>query len=160
MGRVLCFRAVLTNENGDEATSLLPKDGPDLAILVYLLSECSDGDVLHTSGNLREKYAQKTASDASIWKDKKIIQKYSTALEIAHSNYILLTSEGTLALGPPNTRVGDQTSIISGGLCPYILRRNTKTQHLERAAFDLVEDCVLDRTPPREPEELETVFLV
>ncbi|RKK71415.1 hypothetical protein BFJ69_g10986 [Fusarium oxysporum] len=96
----------------------------------------------------------------SIWKDKKIIQKYSTALEIAHSNYILLTSEGTLALGPPNTRVGDQTSIISGGLCPYILRRNTKTQHLERAAFDLVEDCVLDRTPPREPEELETVFLV
>jgi hypothetical protein len=71
-----------------------------------------------------------------------------------------LTSEGTLALGPPNTRVGDQTSIISGGLCPYILRRNTKTQHLERAAFDLVEDCVLDRTPPREPEELETVFLV
>jgi hypothetical protein len=64
MGRVLCFGAVLTNENGDEATSLLPKDGPDLAILVYLLSECSDGDVLHTSGNLREKYAQKTSSDA------------------------------------------------------------------------------------------------
>ncbi|KAH7155142.1 heterokaryon incompatibility protein-domain-containing protein [Dactylonectria estremocensis] len=63
-------------------------------------------------------------SSSEAWQDNKIQQAYNTALQTGPGQCLLLTREGTLALGPPQTEVGDRIYILTGGLCPYILRRD------------------------------------
>ncbi|KAM0426903.1 hypothetical protein ACHAPT_007801 [Fusarium lateritium] len=188
IGRVLCFGAVV-EESGD-ARRLEGYDDPDLAILVYLLTCSSSGEQLLDSEDWKEWYRQKMLlelrspctvcqstthpcsecerqaeakpipSPDEAWKDPNIIQMHKTALQTAPGNCILMTRDGTFALGPPQSQVGDRISILSGGLCPYVLRRNTNPQHLGYLAFQLIGDCFLDKTPTWNTEKLETVALV
>ncbi|KAF4979860.1 hypothetical protein FZEAL_4026 [Fusarium zealandicum] len=94
------------------------------------------------------------------WQDPRIIQKHRTALQTAPGNCILMTRDGYLALGPPQTKVRDRISIISGGLCPYILRHDKNPKYIENVTFQLIGDCFLDKAPKWDPVKLETVALV
>ncbi|KAF4966280.1 hypothetical protein FSARC_6013 [Fusarium sarcochroum] len=176
-------------EGGGAFRRLEPYDDPDLAILTYKLSGYSD-EVLGKSIGFQDRYREKclfklmaecsvcqstseTCSECkaqaeakpiptadALWKDGTLNCKHATAQETAPGNCILLTSEGTIALGPPSSRFNDRISIISGGLCPYVLRRDTNPQYLGHVAFQLVGDCYLDKTPLWDPEKFETVALV
>ncbi|KAM5351814.1 hypothetical protein ACJ41O_004537 [Fusarium nematophilum] len=93
-------------------------------------------------------------------RDPQIVQMRRSALQTAPGSCIMMTRQGTLALGPPQAQVGDRISILSGGLCPYILRRDMNPRYLNYLAFQLVGDCFLERTPRWDPGDLEIVALV
>lgn len=99
-----------------------------------------------------------TLDDA--WRDRRVKQVYRTALETGPGNCILLTKEGALALGPPQTEIGDRIYILTGGLCPYILRRDEVPQYLVGVTFRLIGDCYLDGAPKWDASNLENVVLV
>ncbi|KAJ4255533.1 hypothetical protein NW762_009530 [Fusarium torreyae] len=188
LGRVLCFGVVMEEGSG-AFRRLEPCDDPDLAILTYILSGYSE-EALRKSAGFQNRYREKcllklmaecsvcqstsetcseckaqaegehTLTSDALLKDGTLNYKRATAQETAPGSCILLTTEGTFALGPPQSQVDDRISIISGGLCPYVLRRDTNSQHLGHVAFQLVGDCYLDKTPSWDPEKFETVALV
>ncbi|KAJ4235828.1 hypothetical protein NW759_000911 [Fusarium solani] len=187
IGRVLCFGAVIDQQSG-YARRLERYDDPDLAILVQLLTR-ADEDLQDSEGwNVwyRQKMLLELRSPCSVCqsathpcsectrqseanpipspkearKDSNIRHLRRTAKQTAPGNCIIMTRDGTFALGPPQSQVGDRISILSGGLCPYVLRRDTNPQHLGYLAFQLIGDCFLDKTPTWDIEKLETVALV
>ncbi|KAF4465092.1 heterokaryon incompatibility [Fusarium albosuccineum] len=188
IGRVLCFGAVL-EESGD-ARRIEDYDEPDLAILVHLLTHLPSDERLESSTDWKDRCQQKALLESrslcsicrdemepctdcesqaeakpplslkDAWKDPRIIQVHRTALQTAPGNCIIMTRDGTFALGPPQAQDGDRIAILSGGLCPYILRRDTIPQYLGNLAFQLVGDCFLEKAPKWDPEKLETVALV
>ncbi|RSM20905.1 hypothetical protein CDV31_000276 [Fusarium ambrosium] len=187
IGRVLCFGAVIDQQSG-HARRLESYDDPDLAILVQVLTR-ADEDLQDSEGWevwYRQKMLLELRSPCSVCrsathpcsectrqseakpiptpkearKDPNIKQLRQTAKQTAPGNCILMTRDGTFALGPPQSQVGDRISILSGGLCPYVLRRDTNPQHLGYLAFQLIGDCFPDKTPTWDTEKLETVALV
>ncbi|KAH7156906.1 heterokaryon incompatibility protein-domain-containing protein [Dactylonectria macrodidyma] len=97
---------------------------------------------------------------AEAWKDARIVQAYQTAIQTGPGHCLLLTREGKLALGPPPTQEGDRIYILTGGLCPYILRRDETPKYMDYPAFQLVGDCFLDGIPKWDGGKLEVVVLV
>ncbi|KAL2694300.1 hypothetical protein Neosp_000877 [[Neocosmospora] mangrovei] len=186
IGRVLCFGAVIDQQSG-HARRLKRYDDPDLAILVQLLtradedlqgskdwevwyrqkmlfesrSRCSvcQSATYPCSECLRQSAANPIPSPKEARKDSNIRQLRQTAMQTAPGNCIIMTNE-TMALGPPQSQVNDRVSILSGGLCPYVLRRDRNPQHLGYLAFQLIGDCFLDKTPTWDTTRLETVALV
>ncbi|KAF7550183.1 hypothetical protein G7Z17_g5890 [Cylindrodendrum hubeiense] len=99
-------------------------------------------------------------SRTSAWLDSKIQQAHRTVLQTAPGNCLLLTREGRLALGPPQTQAGDKVFILTGGLCPYILRRDETPKYIGYVTYQLIGDCYLDGVPKWDASDLEDVALV
>ncbi|KAF7555742.1 hypothetical protein G7046_g6484 [Stylonectria norvegica] len=98
-------------------------------------------------------------------KDPNVTQLYQTALQTAPGSCILLTRDGKLGLGPPQTRRGDLVCILSGGLCPYVLRSEKRQVFLaEKEKFcpthRLIGDCFIDLLPKWDPDSVKNVVLV
>lgn len=101
-------------------------------------------------------------SPAEWRKDSALVALKQTAIRAAPGNCILFTRDGNLALGPPGVQAGDRIYILTGGLCPHILRRRPESNYVQIGylAFSLIGDCYLDKTPEWAPEKLETIALV
>ena len=95
-------------------------------------------------------------------KDPKLAALKKTAMKVAPGNSILFTRDGNIALGPPGVQKGDRIYILTGGLCPHILRRRTEKSLLQLGyiAFELIGDCYLDKAPKWNPSKQETIALV
>ncbi|KPM44315.1 hypothetical protein AK830_g2291 [Neonectria ditissima] len=182
VGRVICFGVIMKQNREVRAQGAW--DHSNLAnfirLLTYHLSE--DYSLLY-----REKFAMEimshcahcsvsidlpcqdcrdkvmaipTPSRSEAWNDESIQEVHHTALQTAPGSCILLTYEGRLALGPPQTRPDDWICILSGGLCPYILRRDESRKYLDNRSFNLIGDCYLDGAPDWNTDRLETIALV
>lgn len=188
--RVLCFGAVFNSwGNLMPFRRLNNWDDNDIAILFYLLSEYSD-DELRSSSYFKDRYASKIshqlhrqcskcskhplpcstcvakarlsaegASSECLWQDEAIAAIYDTLSLTAPRLSLLLTDQG-YAIGPSWTKANDRVYLISGGLCPYLLRPDTSQNDLSYSAFELVGDCFIDTTPPWTREKLHSVTLV
>jgi hypothetical protein len=188
--RVLCFGAVFNSRNNIGLFRQLDSwDDNDLAILFYLLSKYSD-DELQSSSYLKDRYtlkhsrelhrecpayskdhlpcsgcvarAQMSAAEVSsefLWQDYAITAIYDTLRVTAPGLSLFLTDQG-FAIGPSWTKVNDRVYIISGGLCPYLLRPDTSQTNLSYGAFELVGDCYIDNPPAWNKKELQSVTLV
>ncbi|KAK7423185.1 hypothetical protein QQZ08_009181 [Neonectria magnoliae] len=186
LGRALCFGVVM--EQNRDVRAQAHWDEHDLAILIHLLT-CDDDrlrisydynrryhdkytwEIMEHCGNCFVSVyrpcqdcadavaAKPVPLTAVAWKDEKIQDVHRTALQTGPGNCILLTRGGTLALGPPQTQVGDRIYILSGGLCPYVLRRD-ENRHLDRLAFKLVGDCYLNNASDWDSDRLETIALI
>lgn len=161
VGRVLCYGTVLYNEQ--EARCLGQQDEHDLEIFVML--KCFGG-VAGSKPEWKESYWKRfeqrnicvshtsIPSVAEAQKDIAIIALMETASQTAPGNRIFVTKDGKLGLGLDATRIGDQVAILSGGLCPYILRPTPDK------TFALVGDGYLDNPPKWNRRELQTVRLI
>jgi hypothetical protein len=187
--RVLCFGAVFNTRNNVGLFRQLDSlDDNDLVILFYLLSKYSDDELQsfsylkhhYTSKHSRELHrqcpayskdhrpcadcvtrAEMSAAEVSsefLWQDYAITAIYDTLRLTAAGLSLCLTDQG-LAIGPSWTKVNDRVYIISGGLCPYLLRPDTKT-NLSYGAFELIGDCYIDKPPAWNIKELQSVTLV
>ncbi|KAM0238929.1 hypothetical protein ACHAP5_008505 [Fusarium lateritium] len=188
--RVLCFGAIFDSPHGVVHFRRLNSwDDNDLAILFYLLCNRPD-DELQSSYYFKDCYASKisrelhkqcpacsrndlpcpacivnakasaeAASSEFLWQDMAIRRIHGTLCVTAPGLSLFLTDEG-YGIGPSRTEVNDRVYIISGGLCPYILRPDTNQKNLSYGAFELIGDCYIDNPPVWHKNKLQKITLV
>ena len=85
---------------------------------------------------------------------------HRTVTEAAVGKRMFQTADGKLGLGPASSQKGDEVHILSGGFCPYVLRRDYGPQRLGRAAYQLQGDCYLEGMPLLDLDKASEIALV